>query len=302
MSPLRGILLKLTAVTLFMVMAAFIKAAADTVPPGQAVFFRSLFAFPVLIAWLAWRGELSSGFRTQRPLSHLWRGLFGTTAMALNFAALGLLPLPEVTAIRFASPLFIVVFAALLLGERVRLFRLSCVAVGLVGVIIVMAPQLSGAAALADPNARIGALVALGAAIMAALAHVHIRKMAGSESTSAIVFWFTLTSMSLSLLTLPFGWVVPDAATAAMLIAAGLFGGAGQICLTAAYRFADAAVIAPFDYASMLLALLIGYVFFAETPTVPMLAGAVVVILSGIAIIWRERQLGLRLREASSDA
>ena len=126
MTPLRGIAFKLGAVTMFMVMASLIKATSDSVPPGQAVFFRSLFAFPILIGWLAMRGELKTGFRANNPLSHVWRGLFGTCAMSLNFAALGMLPLPDLTAIKFATPLFIVVLAALLLGERVRVFRLSC--------------------------------------------------------------------------------------------------------------------------------------------------------------------------------
>lgn len=278
-----------------MAMASLIKETSDSVPPGQAVFFRSLFAFPVLLGWLAVRGELSTGLRTRNPTGHLWRGLLGTSAMAMGFAALGLLPLPEVTAIRFAGPLFIVVFAALLLGERVRAFRLSAVALGLVGVVVIIWPQLTGLGSGDTSAPVLGVGFALGSAAMAALAHVQIRKMSQNrESTSAIVFWFTLTSLSLSLLTVPFGWEMPSARTAVLLILAGLLGGTGQILLTSAYRFADASVVAPFDYASMLLALAIGYWVFDEVPTVPMLAGAAVVILSGVAIIWRERQLGLR--------
>jgi drug/metabolite transporter (DMT)-like permease len=294
MGSLRGIAFKLGAVTMFMVMASLIKASADSVPPGQAVFFRSLFAFPILIGWLAMRGELKTGFRANNPLSHVWRGLFGTCAMSLNFAALGMLPLPDLTAIKFATPLFIVVLAALILGERVRLFRLSCVGLGLVGVLIVIFPQLSGIGSSDDEAAVLGVVLALGSAAMAAFAHVFIRKMSGSESTSAIVFWFTLTSLTISLFTIPFGWVLPTPDVAVMLVLAGLFGGCGQIMLTSAYRHADASIVAPFDYFSMLLALLIGYFVFGESPTNAMLAGAALVILSGAAIIWREHQLGLR--------
>lgn len=293
MSPTRGILLKLCAVTAFMVMASLVKATSDAVPPGQAVFFRSFFAFPVLFAWLAVRGQLRTGLKAQRPISHMWRGLVGTSAMAFGFAGLGLLPLPEVTALRFASPIFVVVLAALMLGERIRLFRTAAVLLGLVGVVVVLWPRLGGMSDLGADTAALGALFCLLSAALAALAHVFIRKMVATESTSAIVFWFTITSTTLSLLTLPFGWVVPSPEVAGLLVAAGLVGGAGQILLTSAYRFAPASVVAPFDYASMLLALIVGYFVFSEVPTAPMLAGAALVMVSGGLIIWRERQLAL---------
>lgn len=276
-----------------MVMASLVKATADAVPPGQAVFFRSFFAFPVLFAWLAVRGELRTGLKAKNPVSHVWRGLVGTSAMAFGFAGLGLLPLPEVTALRFASPIFVVVLAALMLDERIRLFRTSAVLLGLAGVVVVLWPRLGGMSDLGSDTAALGALFCLLSAALAALAHVFIRKMVATETTSAIVFWFTITSTTMSLLTLPFGWVVPNPQVAGLLIAAGLCGGAGQILLTSAYRYAPASVVAPFDYASMLLALIVGYFVFSEVPTVPMLAGAALVMVSGGAIIWRERQLAL---------
>ena len=123
-----AISLKLSAVFLFMVMAALIKTASDHVPPGQAVFFRSFFALPIIMAWLWQRGQLREGLIPSNLMGHVWRGLFGTSAMGLTFAGLGLLPLPEVTAIGYATPMFAVLFAAIFLGERVRIFRLSAVA------------------------------------------------------------------------------------------------------------------------------------------------------------------------------
>ncbi len=110
-----AITLKLTAVFLFMVMAALIKAVSEHVPPGQAVFFRSFFALPVIVVWLWQRGQLREGLIPSNFAGHVWRGLFGTTAMGLTFAGLGLLPLPEVTAIGYATPIFAVLFAAFFL-------------------------------------------------------------------------------------------------------------------------------------------------------------------------------------------
>lgn len=287
--------MKCASVTVFTVMAAIIKATsvgADAIPAGQQVFFRSFFALPVILAWLVWRNELSVGLRCRRPVGHLWRGVLGSMAMGLNFWALSLLPFPEVTAIGFASPLLVVILAGLFLKENVRLFRLSMVGLGLAGVLIVLSPQLTGQADIA-PARSMGAGLALGGAFCAAMAQIFVRRLVREERVSAIVFWFSVTASVLGLATLPFGWVVPDAGTAVLLVLTGVLGGMGQILLTASYRHADASVIAPFDYVSMLLAVAIGWWIFDEGLTLPVVIGSSMVILAGILIIWREHRLGL---------
>ncbi|MCZ8078927.1 MAG: DMT family transporter [Rhodobacteraceae bacterium] len=292
MRPLRGIALKLGSVLVFIVMVSMIKATADHVPAGQAVFFRSAFAIPVIVIWLVMRRELSTGLRAASPMGHVWRGFAGTCAMGLGFAGLGYLPLPEVTAIGYAAPLLTVIFAAMFLGEDVRLFRLSCVALGLVGVLIVLSPRLTLLEGGASHAEAFGALLVLGGAVFAALAQVFVRKLVQTEKTPAIVFYFSLTATVLSLATLPFGWVWPSPTELGLLIGAGLLGGVGQILLTSSYREADASLVAPFDYASMLFALAIGWFVFAEMPSRTVLAGAALIILAGILIILRERKLG----------
>ncbi|MEQ8365992.1 MAG: DMT family transporter [Roseicyclus sp.] len=293
MYPLRGIALKLGSVCVFMAMASLIKASSDYVPPGQAVFFRSLFALPVIVIWLAYRRELATGLKTKNPMGHVWRGLVGTSAMGLSFAGLGLLPLPEVTAIGYASPILVVVFAAMFLGEEVRLFRLSMVALGMLGVLVVLSPRLQVDPTSAGTDDALGAIVILMAAVFAALAQVFVRKMVATETTAAIVFYFSITATCLSLLTLPWGWAWPPLWVVGMLILAGLAGGVGQILLTSSYRNADASLIAPFDYASMLLAVVVGYTVFGEVPGATTLAGGAMVVVAGILIILRERKLGI---------
>lgn len=293
MRPLRGIALKLASVLVFIVMASLIKATASHVPAGQAVFFRSFFAIPVIVAWLLWRQELGTGLRTTNPMGHVWRGVVGTMAMGLGFAGLGYLPLPEVTAIGYAAPLLTVIFAAMFLGEEVRVFRISAVILGLVGVLIVLAPRLSITPDAASMAEAFGAMLVLGGAVFAALAQVFVRKLVNTEKTAAIVFYFSVTATALSLVTLPFGWVWPTVGETALLVTAGLLGGLGQILLTSSYREADASLVAPFDYASMLFALAIGYFVFSEVPTWTMVGGAALIVAAGILIIWRERQLGL---------
>ena len=265
MRPLRGIGLKLGSVLIFIVMSAMIKTTAAHVPAGQTVFFRSFFAIPVIVAWLAMRHELRTGFRAINPLGHVWRGLMGTCAMGLGFAGLGYLPLPEVTAIGYAAPLLTVIFAAMFLGEEVRAFRITAVILGLTGVMIVLSPRLTLIKGETTGHREaFGAMLVLGGAVFAALAQVFVSKLVLTEKTPAIVFWFSLTATGLSLLTVPFGWVVPTPMETATLVAAGLLGGVGQILLTSSYREADASVVAPFDYASMIFALLIGYFFFCR--------------------------------------
>lgn len=299
--PGRAIALKLGAVFLFTCMAALIKAASGAVPPGQAVFFRSLFAIPVIGLWLWHTGHLHDGLKVNNLRGHIWRGLFGTTAMGLTFAGLSVLPLPEVTAIGYAAPMFTVIFAALFLGEKIRLFRLSAVALGLIGVLIVLAPRMAPDAAYGSA-ASFAALAVLVATVMRAMVQIHVRRLVQTDSTSSIVFYFSLTATVASLLTLPLGWLIqtpglswtaPGAGVLALIISAGLLGGVAQIMITSSFRFGTPAMLAPFDYASMLFATLIGWLVFSEVPTVAILTGAAFVIAGGVLIIWRERQLGV---------
>jgi len=294
-----AILSKLGAVFFFMGMATLIKIASVRVPPGETVFFRSFFGLPIILAWIAMRGELRTGLKTDNPMGHFWRGLVGVTAMSMGFAALGLLPLSEVKAIQYAQPVLVVIFAAMFLGERVRAFRLTAVTFGMIGVLIIMSPRLTAFSdSGSDPFLALGAILAFGSAVMAGLAHVFVRKLTMTEPTSAIVFWFAVTASTLSIMTLPFGWVWPTGTEAALLIGAGLCGGIGQIFLTSSYRYADASVVAPFEYFSILLALGIGYFVFAEVPTAVMLVGIALIVCAGILIIWREGKLGKDRKQA----
>ena len=295
LNPVRGITLKILSVGIFVTMFAFIKATANEVPAGEAVFFRSVFAMPVLIAWLALRSEFPGSLHARDPIGHVWRGLMGTCAMASGFMAIGLLPLPEVVAIGYAAPLLVTMLAAMFLGEKIRLVRFSALLLGLFGVVLVLSPRLTVLdTELASKLETVGALVALLAAVFSALAQVFARKLVATETTGSIVFYFSLMSSCLALLTLPFGWIVPDNKQLFMLITAGLLGGIGQIMLTESYRHAEVAVIAPFEYCSIILAVAVGYFIFDELPTGIMLAGVALIVIAGIIIIERERRLGIK--------
>ncbi|MCF6110148.1 DMT family transporter [Mesorhizobium muleiense] len=296
-------MLKIVSVAVFVAMSSCIKAAGK-VPAGQIVFFRSFFAIFPIVVFLAFQGKLGTAFSTKRPLNHIARGVVGVCAMGLGFFALIRLPLPEAIALNYAQPLLVVVFSSIFLGEAIRVYRWSAVAVGLVGVLVISWPELTllgSGAALGDQEV-LDVIAALVAAAISAVAMLLVRNLVQSEPTATIVLWFSVTASLLALLSLPFGWQALTPAQAGLLIAAGFCGGLAQILMTAAYRHAEASVVAPFEYTSMLLGIVVGYLAFGDVPTVHMLIGGVIVVAAGIFIIWRERQLGLeraRTRQAT---
>ena len=140
----RGIVLKLISAVLFAVMSALIRYLGARYPIGEVVFFRSAFAIvPVMLVY-AWRGELAAALRTESPLGQASRGALSIVGMFCNFGALARLPLIEANAIGFSSPLMGVALAAIVLKERVRIYRWTAVIVGFLGVLVVLAPHMSG--------------------------------------------------------------------------------------------------------------------------------------------------------------
>jgi drug/metabolite transporter (DMT)-like permease len=301
---LKAVLLKLTSAMLFAFMSALVRYVSDVTPLGQVVFFRSAFAIIPVVVIYAWRRELMTAVRTSRPFGHLGRGMISVSGMFFNFAALARLPIVDVTTITFASPLITVALAAIFLKERVRVYRWSAVAIGFVGVIVMLWPHLDLAryASATTSAATLGALFALASAFTNAGSVVQTRRLTDTETTSSIVFYFSLFCTVGGLLTLPFGWIVPTWPQLAALIGLGIIGGLSHILLTESYRYAPASLVAPLDYTALLWAFIIGYWFFGELPTATVYIGSAIVAGSGLFVIWRERQLGLeraRARAAS---
>ncbi|MGL5117425.1 MAG: DMT family transporter, partial [Beijerinckiaceae bacterium] len=298
--------LKIVSTLCFTLMAACVKVIGEAhpgdplyYPVGQTVFCRSLFALVPVFLWLGWRGELISAFRGSSMLAHARRGFFGSVGMFSGFTALILLPLADATAISYAAPLFTVALAAIILKERVRIYRWSAVGIGFIGVVLMLIPYL-GAGGPPAGGSFTGAMLGLMGAICSAFATIETRKLTDKETTGAIVSYFMLLTTLIGLATLSLGlfspglaWKWPNAMDAALLVAMGVMGGIGQITMTQSFRLADASVIAPFDYISMIWAIAIGWLLFGQLPQAIVLAGAVVVVASGIFVIWRERQLGL---------
>ena len=301
MNLFKAIGFKLISALLFAALSALVRQLGDVTPVGQLVFFRSACAIPPVLLIYAFRGEFMEAVRTTRVFGQLGRGALSVGGMYTNFSALQRLPLADATAISFASPLITVALAAIILKERIRIYRWTAVLVGFVGVIVMLIPHLDFrqyATAGALSVATIGSLLALFAAFCNAGTVIQTRRLTQSETTSSIVFYFSLMTALAGLVSLPFAWHTPTGAELVMLIATGVFGGVGHIFLTESYRYAPASVVAPFDYSSMLWALLLGYWLFGELPTALVYIGAAIVSGAGLYVIWRERQLGVqRARE-----
>lgn len=290
-SPLTGIAFKVASVVIFLAMSALLKAA-EGIPAGELAFFRSAFAILPVVIFLAWRRELISGMKTKYPMRHLARGLAGTGGMMFGFYALTKLPFPEAVTLNYATPLLIVVISALFLDEVVRLYRWSAVLLGLAGVVIISWPRLTLLSTGVDQEAAIGVGAAMLACLFAATAMVQVRKLVHTEKSATIVFYFSVSSSVIALMTLPLGWVMPSPLFFGYLIAAGICGGIAQILLTESYRHADMSVVAPFEYTSLVFSIGIGFFVFNDVPTWHVLVGGLIVVGSSLFVIYRERQLG----------
>ena len=182
--PFIGIALKIASTIVFTAMATLIKLVSDRYPVGELTFFRSFFALIPVFAWVGWRGEFPAVFHTPRIGGHLIRSIAGAIAMFCGFTALSLLPIADATAIGYASPLMTVIFAVVLLGEKVHVYRWSAVVVGLFGVLVILSDYVGPEATHTGSRNLVGALFAVAGAIIGALAATQVRSLVRFEARS----------------------------------------------------------------------------------------------------------------------
>jgi len=285
--PPLGIALKLGATLAFSLMYAVIKLAGD-VPVGEVIFFRAAFALVPLFALSAFTVGAAATVRTTRIVPHLLRAAAGVTSMFFNFTALAMLPLADITAFQFVAPIFAVVLVIPILGEKVGPWRWGAVVVGFGGILLMLEPH-GGARAIIGHGFSSGAVLALTGAFLSAFVVVFIRQMSATERSETIVFYFMMSCTAAGAATMLWDRTALAPAQVAWLVLCGLLGGVGQICMTFSYRYAEPSLLAPFDYVSMVWAVLLGYFVLSEIPEPMVMAGAGVVIAAGLLIVWRER-------------
>lgn len=294
MNAKSGVILKVAACLCSTLMLACVKGLHGLVPTGEVIFFRSFVALFPLLLWLKLQGNVIENIKTKNIFGHLIRGFSGTGGMYFNYLALVYISLADATALSYAAPMFTVLMAALLLKEHVRLSRWVAVAVGFSGIIVMLSASLGHGDSLFSSGlhngATLGVIFAVIAALCTATSNIQIRFLNGIEKPAAIVFYFSLMTTMIGLVTWLFGWIIPDKLQLLLLVGCGLFGGMAQILVTLSLRYTDASLLAPFDYTTLVWSMIIGYLFLSSVPLPSTLLGAVIVASAGIFTLWSEQR------------
>lgn len=288
-----GIGLRIVSGMLMAGMYVSVKLVSDAVPLGEIVFFRAFFAVFPLILFLWMRGEFASSLATRRPLGHVLRSLFGVVSLFASFAALARLSVAEAVLIAQLSPILTAVAAIFLLSEQLTRWRVIGLALGFLGILMLVWPELDDQSL--ERVRLIGISLGLVSAVFSALSLIMVRKLSRTESPGAIALYFVLASMAAALFTLPWGWVVPQCHDVYFLIGSGVFGGCAHIAMTLSFRYAEASRLAPFEYVAFLWPVLADLFLFKLPLTASFLLAAPLVLAgAGFAAMEGRRRSGAR--------
>ncbi|MEB3415424.1 DMT family transporter [Alteriqipengyuania sp. WL0013] len=286
--PMLALFLRLATALSLATMSMLVKLAQQRgAHLAELIFWRQAITVALVGGGLLLAGRLAT-VRTKRFGAHARRALLGLIGMFFVYGAVILLPLAEATTISFTTPMFAVLLSLVLFRERIGLYRWAAVAIGFAGVLIVLQPGGSGAI---DP---FGAAIGLIAALFVALISLQIQDLNTTESPWSIIFWFTALTAPIAALALPFVATAHDPATWGIILAMALCGALAQVLLTSSLRFGSAATIIVMDYTSLIWATIYGFAIFGRVPPSTLWIGAPLIILAGLVIFYRERQIARR--------
>lgn len=288
-----------------------IKQLSSGYPLHQIVFFRSAIALMITLVFLQFEGGFAA-LRTDRPLLHVFRGVLVVIANMAFFLALAVLPLADATALFFVAPLFITLLSIPLLGEKVGPLRIGAVVIGFIGVIIMQRPWETGDSL---PASRIVLLLPVLAAFTYALNQLMTRKLGVNAPASTLAIYIQATFLIVSIgfylvagdgrfaanttnASMEFllrAWIWPAPQDRWALLAMGVNGALIGYALSQAYRLADAATVAPFEYIGLPLAVFWGLVIFGDLPTWEVWTGIALIIASGLFVFFREKAKAKRV-------
>ena len=278
-----GAVYMIVSVLFFSFMDILIKVT-DEYDVGQTMFFRAFFGL-IPIYFLIPKEKITDFYKTKNFKLHFYRSFFGAIAMAAIFIGLRNLQLAEVTALAFSAPLWVVIFSMFFLSETIRLKRWIAVGLGFVGTIIISKPGFD--------NLNFYYIYPIIFCIGFAGVSILIRKLTlAGEPVWLIAFYFSLFSGLGGLITLPLGrWIMPNTYDFILLILIGLLGSVANLLLTQSYKLAEVTLTTPLKYLSLVFAIIFGFYFFKEVPTIYTLSGAGLIVVSSAIIFFRENQL-----------
>ena len=248
-------------------------------PLGQVLFFRGFFGI-VFYFFIIPRERLSNFYYTKRAGLHFLRCFSGLIALVAIFIALRSLPLATVVSISFAAPIFTTILSIFLLSEKVGIYRWLAVIVGFVGILIITEPGIT--------SLNIYYIFPIIFCIGLSYVAITIRKLSTSEPVWLISLFFSISITLLSLLSIPFGWVMPTSKDFLILAMIGIFGGVANLWLSQSYKYSEVSLVTPLKYLALVFAIIFGYLIWDEVPTIKSLFGAALVIFSTLIIFRRE--------------
>jgi len=276
---IRGILWALISAALFATVAAMAKVAVTQYHVLQILFFRQAIVF--LSSLPSITRNLPQSLKTQRPALHLLRLTGAFVALSASIWAVAVLPLTTAITLAFAQVFFVALLAMRFLGEPVGAHRLGAVAVGFIGVVVVMQPSVDGLI-------NVYALIPLAGAVGAAFAVISVRTLSQTESTATLLLYQALFVGALAGIPLFWFWTTPDLPGLLLLLAMGILATMGQWVAVKALRLGEASVIGNIQYTQLIYAAILGYAMFGETPDSHTLLGAAIIIASALYIVHRE--------------
>ena len=278
-----GVVYMIMSVLFFSFMDILIKIN-DEYAVGQVMFFRAVFGL-IPIFFLIPKNRLRDFYKTKHVGLHFYRSFFGAIAMAAIFIGLRNLQLAEVTSLAFSGPIWVVIFSMIFLSEKIRAKRWVAVGLGFIGVLIISKPGFD--------NLNYYYIFPIIFCIGFAGVSILIRKLTlAGETVWLIAFYFSVASGLGGLATFPLGdWIMPTKYDLVLLILVGLLGGIANLTLTQSYKLAEVTLTTPLKYLSLVFAVIYGFYFFNEVPSINTLLGAGLIVISSGIIFFRENQL-----------
>ena len=278
-----GVVYMIMSVLFFSFMDILIKIT-DEYAVGQVMFFRAVFGL-IPIFFLIPKNRLRNFYKTKHFGLHFYRSFFGAIAMAAIFIGLRNLQLAEVTSLAFSGPIWVVIFSMIFLSEKIRAKRWVAVGLGFIGVLIISKPGFD--------NLNYYYIFPIIFCIGFAGVSILIRKLTlAGETVWLIAFYFSVASGLGGLATFPLGdWIMPTKYDLVLLILIGLLGGIANLTLTQSYKLAEVTLTTPLKYLSLVFAVIYGFYFFNEVPSINTLLGAGLIVISSGIIFFRENQL-----------
>ena len=275
-----GIGMMLLGILLFSLNDIMGKWLVATYTVGQLLLIRSAAALAVLAPFIVRQGVMRT-LKPERPRLQFIRAVLGSVESGLFYLAVSYLPLADTMTIWMAAPVWVVVLAALILGEKVSPGRWLAVLAGFVGVVAALAPS---AASLSMP-----ALVALFGSVLFAVTMIAGRFLRGTPDVT-LVGWQTFGTLLLGAALIPFGWVTPTVLDTGLLALLGIVAMVAHLCVTRSLKLAEASVVVPYQYTLIVWAVGLGYLAFGDIPSQSTVIGAAVIIAAGAWIFWDEQR------------